>query len=92
MAKVNYSYYTLDDAEMTKQANKILELIERRAYEDGLLDDYKALSKKYSIVLAKKGTLTRWFEKMFMPDAEEGTAAFVILMNPPVNEEEIINE
>ena len=92
MSTRNYTYYSLTDAQMTEQANEIMQLIEWRAYEDGLLTDPKALSKKYSIVLVKKGTFTRWFEKMFMPDTTEGQASFVILMNPPSNQKETSNE
>lgn len=92
MSTRNYTYYSLTDAQMTEQANEIMQLIEQRAYEDGLISDSQAFSKKYSIVLVKKGTFTKWFEKMFMPDVTEGQAAFVILKNPPSNQKETSNE
>jgi hypothetical protein len=88
MSGVSYNYYSLDADGMMKQANQIMELIQHKAYEDGIISDPEEFSKRYSIVLAVPGTFSRWFDRVFMKNVEPKAARFVILENPKIVDED----
>lgn len=87
MSGNNYVYYTLGRDDMERQANGIMELIEKQAFKDGLISDPEALSKRYTIVLASPNVFSRWFNRFFMKDVKNDKAVFKVLRNPEPDEE-----
>lgn len=84
-----YDIFSLTSDQMTRLANQVMELLESRAHEDGLLSSDQEFSKRYTIVLAKKGVFSQLFDKLFLGDSDSKQAYFVILDNPtPLESEE----
>lgn len=73
-----FDLYQLDNESMTRNANQVLELLEQALYEDGIISEPNAISKRYVIQLVKPGLLTSFFDKTFMRDVKKDRAAYKV--------------
>ena len=80
-----YSIYNLSEAQLTEHANNVMELIEKQLYRDGLITDPNLLSRNYTISLAKKNTVSKWFKKHFMGHVPNDGAVFFVFKNAITN-------
>ncbi len=54
---MTYTYYQLDEFDLTNHANMVKELLFTVLQKDGVIDDWEKESEKYAVILVKKG----WF-------------------------------
>ncbi len=69
-----YKIYQYDDADMTRNANIVMEVLEARLYADGLIPESDTLSKRYVVQLVRKGKVSAFLDDLMFKN-EEGDAA-----------------
>jgi hypothetical protein len=62
MASLKTFTYTEED--LTRLANQIMQIVEEHAFEQGVLDEEEAFSKRFVMTVAKPGLFTSTFDTL----------------------------
>lgn len=79
------SYYTLDESQLTRVGNNLLEVLEGALVRDGVVQP-GAITENYVVVHVQRGMLTKFFDRVFMRDVQEGHGVYTVLRVSKIDE------
>lgn len=70
--------YHLDDAAMTRNANAVMETLEKFMYAEGLIPEPDTISKRYVVQLVRKGMFSSFIDTLLFKGKDDDVAIFKV--------------